>query len=95
MITSLSLVCFLKFGNSGIQQTFNPYQAGWKENHATFISELKNLKAVSLTSFSRALKEAFDLLNVHRLHTGIDYYGQVGGVTVHCRSHGRVCGSMH
>eukprot|EP00731_Ephydatia_muelleri_P030070 Em0021g593a len=54
----------------------NAIKAGWKENHATFISELKNLKAVSLTSFSRALKEAFDLLNVHRLHTGIDYYGQ-------------------
>ena len=52
-------------------------QAGWKENHATFVSQLKNLEATGLSTFGRSLKEAFDLLNVHRLHTSIDHYGQV------------------
>ncbi len=51
------------------------FQAGWKENHAAFISELKNLQATSLSTFGRGLKEAFDLLNIHRLHTSIDHYG--------------------
>lgn len=56
---------------------FNFLQAGWKENHATFVSELKNLEAIGLSSLGRSLKEAFDLLNIHRLHTSIDHYGQV------------------
>ena len=47
------------------------------ENHVTFISELKNLQACSLSTFGASLKEAFDLLNVRRLQTGIDHYGQV------------------
>lgn len=55
--------------------TYN--QAGWKENHGVFISELKNLEATGLSTFGQSLKEAFDLLNVHRLHTSIDHYGQV------------------
>ena len=52
-------------------------QAGWKENHATFITELKSLTATGLSSFGSSLREALDLLNIHRLHTGIDHYGQV------------------
>ena len=52
-------------------------QAGWKENHGTFISELKNLEATGLSTFGQSLKEAFDILNIHRLHTSIDHYGQV------------------
>ncbi|XP_078732239.1 LOW QUALITY PROTEIN: integrator complex subunit 6 [Lampetra fluviatilis] len=55
-----------------------PYgiKAGWKENHATFMSELKNLQATGLTTLGQALKSAFDLLNLNRLVSGIDNYGQ-------------------
>ncbi|XP_043830240.1 integrator complex subunit 6-like [Dromiciops gliroides] len=55
-----------------------PYciKAGWKENHATFMTELKNLHASGLTTLGQALKSAFDLLNLNRLVSGIDNYGQ-------------------
>ncbi|KYO34363.1 integrator complex subunit 6 [Alligator mississippiensis] len=55
-----------------------PYaiKAGWKENHATFMSELKNLQAEGLTTLGQSLRTAFDLLNLNRLVTGIDNYGQ-------------------
>jgi len=53
------------------------FQSGWKENHSTFVSELKALQATSLSTFSASLREAFKLLNIHRLHTGIENYGQV------------------
>ncbi|KAH8040226.1 hypothetical protein HPB51_009774 [Rhipicephalus microplus] len=51
-------------------------KAGWKENHATFMAELKNLQASGLTTLGPALKNAFDLLNINRMQTGIDTYGQ-------------------
>ncbi|CAC5393898.1 INTS6 [Mytilus coruscus] len=51
-------------------------KAGWKESHATFITELKNLKAGGLTSMGPSLKHGFDLLNVNRMQSGIDTYGQ-------------------
>jgi hypothetical protein len=51
-------------------------KVGW-ENHGNFLTELKNLTATSLSTFSQSLKDSFDLLNVNRLHTGIDHYGQV------------------
>ncbi|XP_005614584.2 integrator complex subunit 6-like isoform X10 [Equus przewalskii] len=51
-------------------------QAGWKENHATFMSELKNLQASGLTTLGQALRSSFDLLNLNRLISGIDNYGQ-------------------
>ena len=54
----------------------NLFQAGWKTNNAGFISQLKNLQATSLSTFGRSMREAFDLLNIHRLHTSIDHYGQ-------------------
>ncbi|XP_053312294.1 integrator complex subunit 6 [Spea bombifrons] len=55
-----------------------PYgiKAGWKENHATFMNELKHLQAVGLTTLGQSLRTAFDLLNLNRLVTGIDNYGQ-------------------
>ena len=43
------------------------FQAGWKENHATFMSELKNLQASGLTTLGQALRSSFDLLNLNRL----------------------------
>lgn len=58
------------------------FQAGWKENHATFMCELKNLQASGLTTLGHALRTAFDLLNLNRLVSGIDNYGQVSEVTV-------------
>lgn len=57
------LFCFLK--------------AGWKESHATFMTELRNLQATGLTTIGQSLRTAFDLLNLNRLVTGIDNYGQV------------------
>ena len=44
---------------------------------ATFINELKNLQATGLTNLGAALKQAFDLLNLYRLQSGIDNYGMV------------------
>ena len=51
-------------------------KAGWKESHATFVTELGNLQATGLTSLGPALKNTFDLLNVNRMQSGIDTYGQ-------------------
>ncbi|KAM9344455.1 integrator complex subunit 6 [Pholidichthys leucotaenia] len=55
-----------------------PYgiKAGWKESHATFMTELRNLQATGLTTIGQSLRTAFDLLNLNRLVTGIDNYGQ-------------------
>ena len=52
------------------------FQAGWKENHATFMKELKNMQATGLSGLGPALKNTFDLLNVNRMTSGIDTYGQ-------------------
>ncbi|XP_046651323.1 integrator complex subunit 6-like isoform X2 [Daphnia pulicaria] len=51
-------------------------KAGWKENLETLSNELKNLQATGLSTLEVALKSAFDLLNVKRMETGIDMYGQ-------------------
>uniref|UniRef100_A0A8C9Z0Z3 Integrator complex subunit 6 n=1 Tax=Sander lucioperca TaxID=283035 RepID=A0A8C9Z0Z3_SANLU len=51
-------------------------KAGWKESHAIFMTELRNLQAAGLTSIGQSLRTAFDLLNLNRLVTGIDNYGQ-------------------
>ncbi|XP_078380426.1 integrator complex subunit 6-like isoform X2 [Oculina patagonica] len=50
-------------------------KAGWRENQATFMNELRNLQASGLSTLGTSLKEAFDLLNLYRLHSGIDNYG--------------------
>ena len=57
-------------------------QAGWRENQATFMNELRNLQATGLSTLGTSLKEAFDLLNLYRLHSGIDNYGMVRHVTL-------------
>lgn len=41
------------------------------------MNELKNLQATGLTNLGSALKQAFDLLNLYRLQSGIDNYGMV------------------
>ncbi|XP_055006541.1 integrator complex subunit 6 isoform X2 [Boleophthalmus pectinirostris] len=51
-------------------------KAGWKESHATFMTELRNLQANGLTTIGHSLRTSFDLLNLNRLVTGIDNYGQ-------------------
>ncbi len=53
------------------------FKAGWKESHAAFMTELRNLQATGLTTIGQSLRTAFDLLNLNRLVTGIDNYGQV------------------
>ncbi|XP_074514076.1 integrator complex subunit 6 [Sebastes fasciatus] len=40
------------------------------------MTELRNLQAAGLTSIGQSLRTAFDLLNLNRLVTGIDNYGQ-------------------
>lgn len=40
------------------------------------MNELKNLSANGMTTFNTALKNAFDYLNINRMQTGIDTYGQ-------------------
>lgn len=54
----------------------NNIKAGWKENLATFMNELKNLQCHTMTTMGAALKHAFDVLNLNRMQTGIDTYGQ-------------------
>lgn len=54
----------------------NNIKAGWKENLATFMNELKNLQCSTMTTMGIALKHAFDMLNLNRMQTGIDTYGQ-------------------
>ncbi|CAG9819617.1 unnamed protein product [Phaedon cochleariae] len=54
----------------------NNIKAGWKENLATFMNELKNLQSYSLTTMGIAVKQAFDILNINRMTSGIDTYGQ-------------------
>lgn len=44
--------------------------------------ELKNLQASGLTTLGHALRTAFDLLNLNRLVSGIDNYGQVCDSTI-------------
>ncbi|XP_070173292.1 integrator complex subunit 6-like isoform X2 [Littorina saxatilis] len=51
-------------------------KAGWKETAGTFTAELKNLKAGGLTNMGHSIKYAFDLLNVFRMQSGVDTYGQ-------------------
>jgi len=51
-------------------------KAGWKEHHTVFMNELKNLTASGMTTLGSSLKHAFDLLNLNRMQTGIDTYGQ-------------------
>ena len=43
------------------------------------MGELRNMTAIGLTSMGPALKHTLDLLNVNRMQTGIDTYGQVRG----------------
>ncbi|XP_032992883.1 integrator complex subunit 6-like isoform X2 [Lacerta agilis] len=40
------------------------------------MNELKNLQSAGLTTFGQALRSSFDLLNLNRLVSGIDNYGQ-------------------
>lgn len=54
----------------------NNIKAGWKEHHPVFMNELKNLTATGMTTLGPSLKHSFDLLNLNRMQTGIDTYGQ-------------------
>lgn len=40
------------------------------------MNELKNLEAMGMTTMGSALKQVFDTLNINRMQTGIDMYGQ-------------------
>ncbi|KAF2356407.1 von Willebrand factor type A [Trinorchestia longiramus] len=53
----------------------NHIKAGWKENLATFMNELKNIKATGLSTIGPAIRNVFDVLNINRMQSGIDTYG--------------------
>lgn len=40
------------------------------------MNELKNLQSYTLTTMGVAVKQAFDILNINRMTSGIDTYGQ-------------------
>lgn len=46
------------------------------------MNELKNLQASGLTTLGQALRSSFDLLNLNRLVSGIDNYGQVTNLSL-------------
>lgn len=46
------------------------------------MNELKNLQATGLTTLGQALRASFDLLNLNRLVSGIDNYGQVSTINI-------------
>ena len=71
------VIFVVKFVSVYLPCLFVNHQSGWKENHGTFVAELKALQANGLSSFGVSIREAFKLLNIHRLHTGIENYGQV------------------
>ena len=54
-----------------------PYciKSGWKESHATFSAELKNLKGNTVSTLGNSLRECFDFLNIPRLQSATDNYG--------------------
>ncbi|KAL1509205.1 hypothetical protein ABEB36_003978 [Hypothenemus hampei] len=58
------------------EESPNNIKAGWKENLATFMNELKNLQCYTMTTMGVAVKQAFDVLNINRMTSGIDTYGQ-------------------
>ena len=74
------LACFFAFlsiHENCLSLTGFRRQAGWKESHAQFIQELKNIQSSGLTNLGSSLKHCFDLLNINRMQSGIDTYGQV------------------
>ena len=78
--TLLTLQIFFIRGDRYMLLTFEEFprniKAGWKENLVTFMNELKNLDATGMTTLGSALKQVFDTLNINRMQTGIDMYGQ-------------------
>lgn len=52
----------------------NNIKAGWKENLGTFMNELKNLQCNCRTVMGTGLRQAYDLLNLNRMQSGIDTY---------------------
>ncbi|KHJ45826.1 hypothetical protein D918_04038 [Trichuris suis] len=50
-------------------------KAGWKESQTVFMDELRTLSASGFTKLGSALSNAFHLLNINRLQSGIDNFG--------------------
>ncbi|OQV17222.1 Integrator complex subunit 6-A [Hypsibius exemplaris] len=51
-------------------------KVGWRESLMVFQNELKNMQPTAMSTGSQILSAAFELLNVNRLQSGIDTYGQ-------------------
>ena len=46
-------------------------KTGWKENLATFLTELKTLEASDMTTMGLALNAVFETLNINQMQRGI------------------------
>lgn len=51
-------------------------KVGWKHPHVDFLTEVKNLTATDLSCPAEALRTTLDHLNMFRLQSGIENYGQ-------------------
>ncbi|CAG0917399.1 unnamed protein product [Notodromas monacha] len=51
-------------------------KVGWKEGMNVLMHELKNLHAIGMTTLGAALKNTFDLINLNRMQSGVDTFGQ-------------------
>lgn len=40
------------------------------------VHELKNLRAIGMTTLGTAVKNTFDLINLNRMQSGVDTFGQ-------------------
>ena len=60
-------------------------KTGWKENLATFLTELKTLEASDMTTMGLALNAVFETLNINQKQSGI---GLLLLLPVACRDRG-------
>ncbi|XP_055352993.1 integrator complex subunit 6-like [Paramacrobiotus metropolitanus] len=51
-------------------------KVGWRESLVIFQNEVKNMQATAVSNGSQIISSAFEMLNVNRLQSGIDTYGQ-------------------
>ena len=52
-------------------------QAGWADDTADFLRELKSLQAFDMSNLGMALKKSFELLNSNRINLPTETYGLV------------------
>ncbi|EGC34275.1 hypothetical protein DICPUDRAFT_79965 [Dictyostelium purpureum] len=58
------------------ENSLTAVKIGWKDNFNTFIQEVKNLVCKDMSNLGFSLQKAFDNLNLFRIQSSIDNYGQ-------------------